>query len=243
MLCVDPRLNRLCNGAEHPVGKQNTQEGAYKGGSDLGPNIGGGTANRAHCNYNTKYGGYNPESRQRIRHFRDRCRYCHGLVMVLVEVKVQHLGEMMIFNGASEKNLERVAQERDGVFVMEKTGKLPEQCTIPGIFNMLFKPNEAILSGRLKDDVQDLQEFAITGRIERRGLQECDHCSKGTAKGPWRIANDERTDGRATNDDELIDLHKHTDLPMVHDIATNDAPEDDYKPDNKEHVRPTDIIR
>ena len=53
-----------------------------------------------------------------------RLRDEHRLVMVLLEVEVEDLGEVVVLDGAREQHLEGVAQKRHGVVIVQEGGVL-----------------------------------------------------------------------------------------------------------------------
>ena len=106
----------------------------------------------------------------------------HRLLVLLLEIEVEDLGEMVIFDGAGEQHLQRVAEEgdaRDGC--PKKLGYFLKMSLFSGSSMCASEPDEPVLARRLKHLVEHLQQLGVGLLVVRIRLEQPEQLGEACA--------------------------------------------------------------
>jgi hypothetical protein len=80
-----------------------------------------------------------------------------------------------------------------------------------------------------------LQQLGVSLLVIWIRFEQPDHLLHARRYHAHRVADQERTDRRATNNDEFGPLHQHDDVPVMHRVSEQDAAENDDDSYDEKH--------
>src|SRR5690606_3711526 len=95
--------------------------------------------------------------------------------------------------------------------------------------------DQPIASSRVEDLVEDLEQLRVALAVERVRAQRRDRFREDPFDNARRVADNERAQPCAPDDDELGDLDQHHHVPAMHGVAGQDAAKDDDESQYDEH--------
>ncbi len=107
-----------------------------------------------------------------------------------------------------------------------------KELTLVGVLHMALDSYESVFSGCIEKVVQNLEKFGERLSIVRIGLDQPERLSKNRLDRGGSVPDQERAKGRASDDDELVDLKECRQVPVAHRITDDDASEDDNESNN-----------
>ena len=103
------------------------------------------------------------------------------------------------------------------------------------ILDVRLESDQSVLAGLLKNIVEDLQQLGVSLLVVWISFEQPDHLLHARRHNAHRVADQKRTDRRATNNDEFGPLHQHANVPMMHRVSEQDAAKNDDDSDDDEH--------
>jgi hypothetical protein len=104
------------------------------------------------------------------------------------------------------------------------------------VLDVRFEADQAVLARLLEDLVEYLQQFGVRLRTVGVGLEQSQGLPNARLQHRRRIRDDQRADGRSTEDEKLVELHEHHQLAVVHEIATDHGSKNDDQANDDEHA-------
>ena len=105
-----------------------------------------------------------------------------------------------------------------------------KELTRLGILYMALNAYESVLAGGIEEVVQNLEKFGEGLSVIGVGPHQPERLGDDRLDSRRFVPNDERSEGGATNDNELVDLNEDRKLTPVHRIADHNATEDEDVP-------------
>ncbi len=106
----------------------------------------GRTAESSHGDDDAEHGRHNAQAGQGIGHGTEGGGGLRGILVVHLEVEVEHLVEVEGID-AGDGHAQRIADEIANVMVFEEGGVLEEDLTLVGLFHVGLESHQAVLAG------------------------------------------------------------------------------------------------
>src|SRR5690606_39181304 len=141
--------------------------------------------------------------RQSVADPRQRIRDRVLLLLVPLQVEIEDLRQQVMLHRAGQQHLERIAQKRARVLVVQELGVLGEDGTLLRLFDVGLEPDESILPCRMEHLVQRFQQ------LDKRFIAQWMRAEQGSDRrnSPFEyrkwVGHYKRTEDHPADDDEL----------------------------------------
>src|SRR5258706_12933017 len=234
MLVIRKFSHAGCDGADQPIAEQDAEESAHQRGRNFFPDSLRRSAQRAHGDDDAKHGSDNSQAGQGIRHAVKRGRGQRRLMMMDLEVQVEHLVQIKSVD-AGNGHAQGIADKVPHMMVLENGWRLGEQGTLVRLLDVVLEGHQSIFAGLVEQVIHCLQGIDV-GLLFVFGAGENAANSSGNLLEDveW-IGDEDGADGGAADGDKFRGLDQDAEIPVLHQIAGDDAAEDNDNADDREH--------
>ena len=157
--------------------------------------------------------------------------------MMSVHIGFHHLIGVERFDAAAGGHAQRIADEFEGVVVLEKRGILGKNGALRRFVAIGFEGHQSIAAGAAEKLVHHLERVEIFLLIEARCAENTGDACGNFFQDVQRIGNQERAGGSAADNEELGGLKQNGYVAVLHQVAGYDCAEDDDDADDHEHEK------
>ena len=161
---------------------------------------------------------------------------CDGRVVMHFHVQLHHLVHVERLHAAGDGRAQRVADKVAGVMVVEKLGIILEDDALGGLFHVHLDGQQALFAHLVEELVHHLERAQVARLGEGRALERRDEPGGDVLEDADGIGDQQRSRGRAGNDEQLGGLKKDRDVALLHEKAGDDGGEDKEDAYDGEHV-------
>ena len=191
-------------------------------------------AERAHSYDDAKNGGDNAQARQGIGYRAEGRGGRGGILMVNLEVEVEHLVEVEGVD-AGDGHAQRVTNEIANMMVLEEGGILGKYRALGGFFHVRFEGHQPVFTGLIEQVVQHFQSVNVSLLAELGAAEDAPDAAPDLLEDVEWISDQKSTDGRAADCDQFRRLNQDAKVAVLHEVASHDATEDHDDADNGKH--------
>ena len=152
-----------------------------------------------------------------------------------LHVEVHHLVQVERIDAPGDRHAQRVADEVPGVMVLEKLWILGKYRALVRLFDIGLNRQQSVLSRLVQELVAHLQRFQVERLGEVRTLQASNHPGNDLLDHLQRVRDQQGTQRRSSDDDQLRRLHQNLEVPVLHQVAGDNRAEHHHNANDDEH--------
>jgi hypothetical protein len=176
-----------------------------------------------------------PSAGMPVCHGLDRVGNLRALAVVGLDLLVDQRFHLVRVVGAEHHHAQVVAHERPGVMVLVEDREGPEEIALLRILDVRLEGEHPLGLGDLEDRVHQAEKLEVTVLGVARSLHHLAERRAGLGEHRFRVADDERADGGADDDQDLERLPEDEEVPAVGDIAAKHGQDNDDRAADEKH--------
>ena len=155
-------------------------------------------------------------------------------MMMDLEVQVEHLVQIKSVD-AGNGHAQGIANKVPDMVILENCWRLGEQRTLVRFFDVVLEGHQSVFAGFVEQVIHRLQRIDV-GLLVVFGAGEnaSNPCGNLLEDVKW-IGDEDGADGRTANGDKFRGLNQDAEIPVLHQIAGDDAAEHNDNADDGEH--------
>src|ERR1035437_5542426 len=219
---------------DQSVTQQDAQKCSHQGGGNLVSNFLRRAAESPHGDHDAEHGGDNSQAGQGIGHGAEGGGGLSGILMVNLEVEVEHLVEIEGID-AGNGHAQGVADEIANVVVLEEGGILGKNSAFLRLFYVGFEGHQAVFAGLVEQVVHHFQSVDIGLLAELGGAEDATDSAADLLEDVEGIGDQKSAHPGTTDDNQFSRLNEHSDVAVLHEVASQHGTENDDDADNRKH--------
>ena len=155
--------------------------------------------------------------------------------MMHVHVELHHLIDVERFDSAAGGHADGVAYEIQGMMVFQKFRIFRKYRTLVRRVAILFERHQTFFACAAEELEHHLQCLKISVFGKFCAAERASNAANNRFQDVHRIGDQDGSDGRAANNDQLGRLYQHFQIAVFHQIAGDDCAEDHHNADDYKH--------
>src|SRR5579863_8442686 len=149
-------------------------------------------------------------------------------------IEIEHLIEI---EGVDSGNghAERIADKVADVVVFEDGGAFGEHRTFFGLFDVVLKSHQSVFAGLVQQVVHHFQRIDVSLPGVLGAAEDTSDAANNLLEDVQRVGDENGADGGSADGDKFCGLNEHPEVAVLHEVAGDDATEDDDNSNNCKH--------